>query len=246
MKWTKIVVIYRLNFHQIPVVQVMSLQWIHFHVNLHSAQSEGLHPTQCNSILIKQRGSRAWMKEYMRCLMLQGWIIHRDLFHLMLTRMEHFIKHNRPFLFSSLISHHLATPIRFDPWFHPTFCSPSLRYSCHHTISTEVKWWCLVQSSKLLDFLQPLCSHRSFDHRFTRFCKDPLVTRTLLCHSTVIPASKLKNRPVCCLTLKVRNLNIFWPTRPQRLSSQAQQWVSRKTNLVLSYRLLPPAVVHSK
>ena len=28
-----------------------------------------------------------------------------------------FKNHSRPFLFSSLISHHLATPIRFDQWF---------------------------------------------------------------------------------------------------------------------------------
>ena len=108
--------------------------------------------------------------------------------------------------------------------FYPTFCSPSPRYSCHYTISTEIKWWCLVQSSRLLDFLQLLCSHHTFDHRCIRFCKDPLVTRTLLFHFTAIPSSELKNHQVYCVTLKVRTLKIFWPTRLHRLSFQAQQW----------------------
>ena len=89
-----------------------------------TARSEGLHPTRCKSILIKQRGSGAWMKEYIRCLMLQVWIIHRVIFHLLKTSTEHFIKHSRPFLFSSLISHHLATPIRFDQWFLPHVLQP--------------------------------------------------------------------------------------------------------------------------
>ena len=89
-----------------------------------TARSEGLHPTRCKSILIKQRGSGAWMKEYIRCLMLQVWIIHRVIFLLLKTSREHFVKHSRPFLFSSPISHHLATPIRFDPWFLPQVLQP--------------------------------------------------------------------------------------------------------------------------
>ena len=33
-------------------------------------------------------------------------------------------QYSRPFLFSSLISHHLATPIRFDQWFLPHVLQP--------------------------------------------------------------------------------------------------------------------------
>ena len=46
------------------------------------------------------------------------------IFHLLKTSTDHFIKHSRPFLFSSLISHHLVTPIRFDQWFLPHVLQP--------------------------------------------------------------------------------------------------------------------------
>ena len=189
-----------------------------------TARSEGLHPTRCKSILIKQRGSGAWMKEYIRCLMLQVWIIHRVIFHLWKPVRIILSSTAGPSSFQVLFLIIWLPQSDSTNGFYPTFCSPSPRYSCHYTISTEIKWWCLVQSSKLLDFLQLLCSHHSFDHRCIRFCKDPLVTRTLLFHFTAIPSSELKNHQVYCVTLKVRTLKIFWPTRLHRLSFQAQQW----------------------
>ena len=92
----------------------MSLQWTYFHVNLHrrgALDTVQQYPHQTAEVRGMNEGVHP-MPYAAGVNYPQGYFPPSE------------NQYSRPFLFSSLISHHLATPIRFDQWFLPHVLQP--------------------------------------------------------------------------------------------------------------------------